>query len=593
MRPIGWLHISDFHLRVNHAWPQDVVLSAMRDDIMRRRKAGAIFDFILATGDIAHAGKVDEYKLAVAFFDELAAATSVPREKIFCIPGNHDIDRDRQKMSFAGARLKLQSENDVYSFLASGDDLETLLKRQENYRTFQKTYFAGQERTQTADGLGYVSLIEVDDIRVAIVGLDSAWLADGGLSDHGRLLLGEQQVMDALRTARAATPHIVIATAHHPFQLLQIFDGRLTQRRIEDECHFFHCGHLHESEARDVVRLGSRCVTLAAGSSFESRDSHNAYSVVTIDLLRARCAIKFVQYKPTQGAFSYESNESYPLEIDATDLCGVGQLAQAIQSYHPPLVAVAHYLSALLLEAQSEVPIPAGGTFVFGSLDLLEGQPDSDIKVTTAGFMTVTNALKLFSGRKPIAEILTRHGEPVIRYGKMLDALCKVDAGLRARLAEREHNARVLAATEPLRPFAHTMALLDKLLVEEDWEALREQARRHAGSTDAATAAKARRMLAFSLGRSTERLDREQAVSIYRELTLSTEAKADDIAALATLLSELGDHNGAKAEILGGIERFPDSADGFAAIGQTIVGATGDRDFREKLNARRIGRKTA
>jgi hypothetical protein len=23
------------------------------------------------------------------------------REKIFCIPGNHDIDRDRQKMSFA------------------------------------------------------------------------------------------------------------------------------------------------------------------------------------------------------------------------------------------------------------------------------------------------------------------------------------------------------------------------------------------------------------------------------------------------------------------------------------------------------------
>jgi 3',5'-cyclic AMP phosphodiesterase CpdA len=73
----------------------------MRDDIIRRRKAGAIFDFVLATGDIAYAGKAPEYKLAVAFFDELAAATAVPREKIFCIPGNHDIDRDRQKMSFA------------------------------------------------------------------------------------------------------------------------------------------------------------------------------------------------------------------------------------------------------------------------------------------------------------------------------------------------------------------------------------------------------------------------------------------------------------------------------------------------------------
>jgi 3',5'-cyclic AMP phosphodiesterase CpdA len=81
MRPIGWLHISDFHLRVNHSWAQDAVLSAMRDDIIRRRKAGAIFDFVLATGDIAYAGKAPEYKLAVAFFDELAAATAVPREK--------------------------------------------------------------------------------------------------------------------------------------------------------------------------------------------------------------------------------------------------------------------------------------------------------------------------------------------------------------------------------------------------------------------------------------------------------------------------------------------------------------------------------
>jgi hypothetical protein len=206
MRPIGWLHISDFHLRANHAWSQDAVLSAMRDDIVRRRKAGAILDFILATGDLAFAGKALEYKLVVAFFDELATATGVPRERIFCIPGNHDIDRDRQKMSFAGARLTLQSENDVYSFLASGDDLETLIWRQENYRKFQETYFAGQERRHTADGLGYVSLVDLDDIRIAIVGLDSAWLAEGGLSDHGKLLLGEQQVIDALRTARAAAP---------------------------------------------------------------------------------------------------------------------------------------------------------------------------------------------------------------------------------------------------------------------------------------------------------------------------------------------------------------------------------------------------
>ncbi len=33
MRPIRWLHISDFHIRVSEAWSQDVVLSAMCEGI--------------------------------------------------------------------------------------------------------------------------------------------------------------------------------------------------------------------------------------------------------------------------------------------------------------------------------------------------------------------------------------------------------------------------------------------------------------------------------------------------------------------------------------------------------------------------------
>ena len=109
MRSTTWLHISDLHLRESHAWSQDAVLSAMRDNIVRRREDGATFDFILATGDLAYAGKASEYELAAAFFDELTAASGVPRGKIFCIPGNHDIDRDRQKMSFAGALRSLDA----------------------------------------------------------------------------------------------------------------------------------------------------------------------------------------------------------------------------------------------------------------------------------------------------------------------------------------------------------------------------------------------------------------------------------------------------------------------------------------------------
>lgn len=103
MRPICWLHVSDIHVRARDAWSQDVVLRAMCDDIARRRMGGLAVDFILATGDLAYSGKTEEYTIAAIFFDALGVAAGVPKERIFCIPGNHDIDRERQKLAFLGA----------------------------------------------------------------------------------------------------------------------------------------------------------------------------------------------------------------------------------------------------------------------------------------------------------------------------------------------------------------------------------------------------------------------------------------------------------------------------------------------------------
>ena len=106
-------------MRVSTAWSQDVVLQAMCENIVRKRAEGASFDFILATGDLAFSGKADEYKLVAEFFDALSAASGVPKAKIFCIPGNHDVERDRQKMCFRGARGSLQSQNHSGMAIAS------------------------------------------------------------------------------------------------------------------------------------------------------------------------------------------------------------------------------------------------------------------------------------------------------------------------------------------------------------------------------------------------------------------------------------------------------------------------------------------
>lgn len=593
MRPVVWLHISDFHLRESQAWAQDIVLSAMCKDIERRRVEVGTIDFVLATGDLAFAGKAHEYDRAAAFFDEVVRVTGVLRERIFCIPGNHDVDRDRQKTCFTGARQILQSQNDIDAFLGSPEELETLLQRQNNYRRFQDGYFAGQERKWTADGLGYVSAITVEDLRIAIVGINTAWLSEGGQPDHGRLLAGERQVIDALRIAGEADSHLVIAMGHHPFHLLNDFDRRPIQRRIEEACHFYHCGHLHDPESRDAVHASAHCLTVAAGASFESRHAHNTYCLVRLDLMQARQTVNTIQYKPSDGAFSYHHDKPLPFVINAVRPFAIDELGRAIASYHAPLEQIAYYLSALLIEAQAEMPVAVGNGHIFGTLDLLLGQGASELRTATEAFMAVRNPLRLFGGRMTLANFFTRYGAAVERYGILLKELSATEPALRQRLEEREVDARALAGVEPLQPFAHTLALLRDLATDRDWDSLRAQAERHLDSSERTVAIEARRMLAMCLSQSTEESDIQRAAALYMEVCADVLAIAADLAALATLLTDMDNHGAAKEAVLAGMRRFPDAADRFVAIGQRIVGATGDRAFRDELSAQRAGRRMA
>ena len=373
----------------------------------------------------------------------------MPKERIFCVAGNHDIDRTRQSMCFSGARAELYDSNQVDIILEGGDNLEALLLRQENYRRFQTSYFTCQERTQTTEGLGYVSRLKIEEIDLAIVGLDSAWLAEGGMNDHGKLLIGERQAINAIDLVwrENELPNIIIGMAHHPLHMLQEFDRHSVQKRIEDTFHFFHCGHLHEPETHTVGRGGSGCLTLTAGASFETRQSQNAYYVVKLDLLRAVRTVESFQYNPTKGTFSSASSNDHPIEVTPVGTCSVHELAMAMQAYSPVLAPWAHYLSALLLKHKAEFPIKVQNSYTFGSFDAYQGLEDSDLKHKTKEFMWFRNVLHARYRREPLTEIIVRHGNSVRQYGEALSAACENDPALRERIEAYEQDSQLLTST--------------------------------------------------------------------------------------------------------------------------------------------------
>jgi hypothetical protein len=558
----------------------------MTDSIRQRRAQGLTFDFILATGDLAFSGKKEEYELVERFLDELVSASGVPKERIFCIPGNHDVNRERQKLCFQGARSALTSPNVVDPVLApDNDDLATLMQRQEDYCAFQSSYFGGQSRTVTPDGLAYVSSLAIDDVVIAIVGLNSAWLAEGGKADHGNLLIGERQVINAFKAADKLDAHIIIGMAHHPLHLLRDFDRNAATRHITRSCYFYHCGHLHQPESQGTGFDPSACLTVAAGACFETREFQNAYSLVKLDLLAGMRTLTTVQYNPAQGAFEFSNEMPFPIRLSTAAMCTVGELAEAISEFDATLLSHSYYLAALLMEHKTEVPIPGQRGHAFGTLSVLRGMPEGeDYCRKVMAFLRFGNVLTVFYGRHPLADLLAQHGQAVRAYGADLLGRCQSDAALASRLAQQDTDVRSLFATQPNVSFA--VDLFADLVRSQEWELLAEQARRHLENPDAPTLVQARRMLAFALAHSAYDKDRTEAARAYEALIHDGLAEAQDRANLAALLLDTGRSDDAKAVVLDAIAASsPESLEGFNGIGQRIVGQTGDREFRKQLEA--------
>lgn len=583
MRAVTWLHISDFHFRESEERPRKAVLSAMLEDITRRCETGLVVDFVLVTGDLAFSGQDSEYHLVEEFFGHLSVAIGLQCEMMFCVPGNHDVQRTRHKTLFDGARQKLQSENDVYAFLADAEERKTLLLRQEVFSRFQERLFAKQERTQTDDGLGYVSVLEIEDLRIAIIGLNSAWLSEGGDTDERQLVLGENQVMDAIAIALGARPHVIVGMQHHPFDYLKRFDQQATQHRLEDACHLFHCGHLHQPDATQAVTRSGKCLALSAGASFESRAFHNAYSVITLDPLHARSEILFSQYRPSEGAFSCEWCRSYSHEIDARTSCPTLEFAAGIERYCLDASNVSYYLASLLLGDVTDVPISTGRTVAFGAPALLSRHNNGELIDATNGALAVGRAVRLLYGRKSLDDVLADHGQQLQKYVDTLRVLATTNTGLWEQMVMRNNDAAKLAGAENATPFQHTLGLLDDLLAQGDWEGLQEAAERCSKLDDRAVSAKGKRALALCLARYTEQDERRRAICLYREVVVSGYGQAGDWAALATMLTDAGNQKEAKTAVKEGIRRFPGKIGGFVEVGMKIVAATGDVEFRDEL----------
>jgi hypothetical protein len=309
MPTMTWLHLSDLHFRTGegHTWDEDVVLRALLDDVREHVRKGLAPDLILVSGDIAFSGAPAEYALARAFFDELLAATRLSRQQLFPVPGNHDVDRKRIGLIAKEMGPKLTTREAVNDVLADSDARRAFMRRFAGYRAFVADHL-GHIPFDDEDYF-FVSHLDLAGCRLAVLGLNSAWRAQGGDEDRGRLALGERQVRKALDATRGAD--LRLAVLHHPFEWLSDFDREDGEALLARECDFVLHGHLHRTGLTLQQTPDARAMIVAAGAGYETRRSHNSYNLVQLDPGTGQGAVHLRAWSDRAGGFWAKDVLSY------------------------------------------------------------------------------------------------------------------------------------------------------------------------------------------------------------------------------------------------------------------------------------------
>jgi hypothetical protein len=255
---------------------------------------------VLVSGDVAYSAAPAEYDLARAFFDDLLEATGLDKDRLFVVPGNHDVDRGAISTLAAGATAILNSRDAVNQFLASDGDRALVLQRFHHYQDFFNSYFGKRRLPFDHQNYFFTRRIVVGGKRVAILGLNSAWLSASDADRH-RLLLGERQVRAALDQAREAD--IRLAVMHHPLDWLQDFDRSDAEPLLHGGCDLILHGHMHQVGLLQARTPDAEAMVIAAGACYETRQYPNSYNLVRLDLAAGTGTVFLRMYSDRQGGF--------------------------------------------------------------------------------------------------------------------------------------------------------------------------------------------------------------------------------------------------------------------------------------------------
>lgn len=256
---LTWLHFADLHA-FQGTQEMERVLQPLWQDLRYQMDDGLKPDFIFFAGDITSAGFAEGYEWAKQlFFEPLMQLTELGKDRLFIVPGNHDVDWNRGELPPKDA----------------GEGLR-------NYAEFIERFYrdgVGTPNLPAKPPYHYSCPVTIGGHTVAVVGLDSAsHSAFGPEQGPGpRNSLKQGELDKVLR--EIGQPDLGVCVVHHPLVWFTEQDRRQLRERLRGSCQFLLHGHWHASEFDVNEDVEAELISIAAGAVFGARGAQRSYVV--------------------------------------------------------------------------------------------------------------------------------------------------------------------------------------------------------------------------------------------------------------------------------------------------------------------------
>lgn len=289
MLSLTFIHLSDIHFRFRKSGAKYDLDSQIRNelerDISQFFNQGLEFKGAFVTGDIAFSGSQADYLLAAEWLDKLAGLANFDPVNVWCIPGNHDVDRTAYKGKPAinamhdSLRTAGQSLEDTLRELCETDwEGKALFSTLENYNTFATPYNCQSTRNdlyweEESLELGYGYSLRIRGINSAIISSHK----DGNLANR-------QLVVSKIQSTHSREDGVIrLSMCHHPPTWLSDHDTFEQQMKAPNTVPIQLFGHEHrfQSEKEDEY------LRLYAGAIQPDRlgeDWLPRYNILTVDV---------------------------------------------------------------------------------------------------------------------------------------------------------------------------------------------------------------------------------------------------------------------------------------------------------------------